>query len=106
MAAFSDAVSTMDVALLAAFGIAATLHPQAGGSVSITGIVKPPAIEESYLPGGSDGVNIVRFFVRFVAIAPNPRVGDTVTINAVVYDIADVDVDSAGGAVLKLKRNA
>lgn len=87
-------------------GIPATLNPRSGGSVSIVGIIKQPAIEEELLAGGFSGVNIVRFWVRFEVIDPNPRIGDTVVINSIVYDVADIDVNTWGNAVLKLKRNA
>lgn len=107
MSDFADAAALMDDALQSWDGIAATLLPQSGGSVAITGVLKPPAIEENYLPGSASGVNIVRLLVRFVDITPNPRTGDKVTINSVNYDVADVEVEVASGAsVLKLKRNA
>ncbi len=96
----------MDAAELATFGIAASFYPQSGGGpIAISGIVKPPALEEEQsLPGGaydianvsadegggatlrlrsrgsSLGVSVVRLFVRPDTIAPAPQIGDVVTV--------------------------
>jgi len=42
-------------------------------------------------------------FVRFSAITPRPRHGDTITINGIGYDLVEVEADREGGAVLKLR---
>lgn len=103
--AFSDLVATMDAACLGTFGVAATFHPKFGGSFAITGIIKPPAMEEQFQPGGTDGVSVVRFFVRLADLSPLPAKGDGVTIAGVTYDVSIVEADSEGGATLKLRRN-
>ncbi len=104
---FRDKVETVDVTCLKEFGIPATLNHQAGGASDIVGIVQNPAMAEDYVPGSSQGVSVVRFFVRFVDITPVPIKGDTVTLGGVTYDIGKPpEVDREGGAVLILRRNA
>ena len=87
-----------------AFGTPVTFTPQDGsGAQQITGIIQHPAMAEDYVPGSVQGTSVVRLFVRFANITPPPRHGDTITINGIVYDVVDVDVDAQGGAVLKLR---
>ena len=94
----------LNAAVLAAFGIPATFIPQDGsGDQQITGIIKAPAMGEDRLPGASLGAAVVRLFVQFASIAPAPRHGDLITINGVVYAVVELDVDTQGGAVLKLR---
>jgi len=102
--AWSDLVNTLDGACLATFGMAVTFTPQDGsGAQRLTGIIQHPAMGEDYMPGSVQGTSVVRLFVRFANITPPPRHGDKITINAIVYDVVDVDVDTEGGAVLKLR---
>jgi hypothetical protein len=102
--AWSDLVYTLDAACLATFGTAVTFTPQDGsGAQHLTGIIQHPALAEDYVPGSIQGTSVLRLFVRFDTINPPPRHGDTITINAIVYDVVDVDVDTEGGAVLKLR---
>jgi hypothetical protein len=102
--AFSDLVNAMDTACLDAFGTPATFTPQDGSAAQqITGIIQNPAMAEDYVPGSVQGTAAVRLFVRFAAITPPPRQGDTVTLNGIVYDVQEVAVDMEGGAVLKLR---
>jgi hypothetical protein len=94
----------LNAAVLAAFGIPATFTPQDGsGAQQITGIIRTPAMGEDRLPGASLGAAVVRLFVQFASIAPAPRHGDLITINGVVYAVVELDVDTQGGAVLKLR---
>ena len=94
----------LNAAVLAAFGIPATFTPQDGsGSQQIVGIIQAPAMGEDRLPGAVLGAAVVRLFVQFTTIIPAPRRGDAITINGVVYAVADLDVDTQGGAVLKLR---
>ena len=102
---FIDSIEHLDNACLSAFGEAATLLPQSGGSVAITGITAPSPVEDT-LYGATPGVVNVYFFVRYIDISPKPKRGDMVTYGGASYDIADVLVDSGGGATLKLRRNS
>ncbi|HZT28804.1 MAG TPA: hypothetical protein VE999_06680 [Gemmataceae bacterium] len=102
--AWSDLVNTLDAACLATFGTPVTFTPQDGsGAQQLSGIIQRPAIAEDYVPGSVQGTSVIRLFVRFAAITPSPRHGDTITINSIVYDVVDVNVDAEGGAVLKLR---
>jgi hypothetical protein len=94
----------LNAAVLAAFGIPVTFTPQDGsGSQQITGIIQAPAMGEDGLPGSILGAAVVRLFVQFTNSTPAPRHGDVVTINGVAYAVVDLDVDTQGGAVLKLR---
>jgi hypothetical protein len=104
MSAFGALSGMLNAAVLATFGIPVTFTPQDGsGAQQITGIIQAPAMGEDSLPGSHLGAAVVRMFVQFTAIMPPPRHGDAITINGVVYAVADLDVDTQGGAVLKLR---
>ena len=94
----------LNATVLAAFGTPVTFTPQDGsGAQQITGIIQAPAMGEDSLPGGVRGTAVVRLFVQFTNIAPAPRHGDAITISGVAYVVVDLDVDTQGGAVLKLR---
>ena len=102
--AFSNLVNAMDTACLNAFGTPVTFTPHDGsGAQQITGIIQNPAMAEDYVPGSVQGTAVVRLFVRFANLVPQPRQGDTVAISGIVYDVLEVAVDTEGGAVLKLR---
>jgi len=102
--AFSDLVNVMDTACLAAFGTPVTFTPQDGsGAQSITGIIQNPAMAEDYVPGSVQGTSVVRLFVRFANLSPLPQHGDTITINGIAYTVVEIEADTEGGAVLKLR---
>ena len=104
MSAFGAHFGMLNAAVLAAFGIPVTFTPQDGsGEQQITGIIQKPAMGEDRLPGSISGAAVVRLFVQFASIAPAPQHGDAITINGVAYVVADLDVDTQGGAVLKLR---
>lgn len=102
-------MTDVDDACFAAFGLTqdnvlVQFTPQDGsGTQQIDGIVVKPALEEASQPGSSKGTKVMRLFVRFIEITPNPRVGDVITVNGVDYAVNDIDVDRAGGSVLKLR---
>jgi hypothetical protein len=94
----------LSATVMAAFGIPATFTPQDGsGSQQITGIIQAPAMGEDSLPGGVRGTAVVRLFVQFNSITPAPRHGDAIAINGMAYALVDMEVDTQGGAVLKLR---
>ena len=94
----------LNAAVLAAFGIPVTFTPQGGsGAQQITGIIQAPAMGEDRLPGAILGAAVVRLFVPFATISPAPQHGDAITINGVAYAVVEVDVDTQGGAVLRLR---
>jgi hypothetical protein len=102
--AWTDLVNTMDTALLAAFGTPVTFVPQDGsGEQQITGIIQNPAMAEDYAPGSVQGASVVRLFVRFANLEPQPKHGDALIINGIAYAVLEVEADTQGGAVLKLR---
>jgi hypothetical protein len=104
--AFNDLIEALDTTCLTVFGEAAIFLPQTGeGPINITGITSPAPMED-VLTGGSPGTVVVYFFVRLVDITPLPRRGDRISYGTASYDIADVNVDRSGGAMLKLRRNS
>ena len=104
MSAWGAQSGMLNAAVLAAFGIPVTFTPQDNsGAQQITGIIQAPAMGEDRLPGSILGAAVVRLFVHFVAIAPAPQHGDTIAINGVAYALVEVEADTQGGAVLKLR---
>jgi hypothetical protein len=104
--AWPDLVEAAHAAFLSTWGIPATLTPQNGSaSFSITGIIKNPGMEEQSLPGGAAGTGVLRFWVDYNSISPQPVSGDTITIAGVAYTVGVPDVDIEGGATLKLRKN-
>ena len=102
--AWPNLIGSMDAACVALFGTPVTFTPQDGsGAQQVTGIIQTPALAEDYVPGSIQGTAVVRLFVQFASINPPPRHGDTVMISGIVYDVQEVDVDTQGGAVLKLR---
>jgi hypothetical protein len=103
--AFPNFTESLDNTCLNIWGVAATFTPQDySGPQTITGIISPPPLEEQVIPGHSQGVAVVYFFVRFVDITPNPRMGDTVAIDGVLYNVDKVNVDSQGSAMLHMRK--
>ena len=102
---FQDLTKTLDLTCLSTFGVQATFQPQSlEPPTDITGIIAPPPLLEDFPPGSAEGVTSVYFFVRYEDITPNPRLGDTVTIDGVTYNVEQINVDTQAGAVLKLRR--
>jgi hypothetical protein len=97
-------MNVLDAACLGTFGIPVTFTPQDGsGAQQITGIIQAPAMGEDRLPGSISGAAVVRLFVQFAGLAPAPQHGDLITINGIAYAVVEVDVDTQGGAVLRLR---
>jgi hypothetical protein len=105
--AFSDLVANIDATCLSVFadGITVTIHPQDGSPDVVTQyITKDPRMEDDYVPGSQQGTAVLLLFIRFNGLTPLPARGDTATVNAVDYDIFQVDPDREGGAVMRLRR--
>jgi len=104
---WADQVERANQAFLNTWGIQATWQPQQGGDpVIVTGVFQKPGLPELAIPGSTQGVAVVRFWMDFDSLDPAPALGDTITINGVSYYVSDLDVDIEGGAVVKLRRNA
>ena len=99
-----ESLHTVHSTVVERFGIAATFKPQAGGILEIRGVFLKNPVVEDLLP--KHGAPNIRFFVRYVDINPHPQQGDQLIINGNGYNVSDVDVDIAGGAVLVLKKKS
>lgn len=104
---WADAVASANAAFLATWPQAAQFNPQSGGGpIAITGVIDKPVMLEDVRPGSTSGTSVVRFWVDFANLSPQPQNGDHLTLNGVSYDCFDVEVDpDGGGALLKLRRN-
>jgi hypothetical protein len=82
------------------------LHPQDGSAeVPFTTIDREPGMDEDFIPGTPQNVDVRRLFISFRDFAIPPQKGDTVSWNGTVYDVFEVNVDRCGGAVLKMRAN-
>jgi hypothetical protein len=104
MSLWSDLSEHVNAEVVATFGIPATLQRQDGSTPEeILGVIQRPGLSEDFTPGGSQGVSAVRLFVNFADIQPPPQHGDTVTLNGITYVVTEVEADTNGAAVLKLR---
>jgi hypothetical protein len=97
--AFADSVGRMDGACLRAFGREVTYLPQAGGQATIRAIFQPTREGEETTPG----VYAV-LFVRLADLAASPGRGDEVMVDDGVYKVFDIEADTSGAAVLRLRQ--
>ena len=97
--AFADSVSWMDKACLRVFGRDVTYLPEAGGQATVRAVFQPAQETEEMSPG----VYAV-LFIRLVDLPAFPVRGDEVEIGGVRYKIFDIEADTEGAAVLKLRK--
>jgi len=97
--AFADFVRQLDSACLQAFGRPVNYLPQAGGDASIRAVFQPAREAEDASPG----VYAV-LFVRLADLPAAPVRGDEVEIEGVCYKVFDIEADSEGAAVLRLRK--
>jgi hypothetical protein len=94
-----DVFRGMDQACLQAFGADLVFMPQAGEQVAIRGIFQPVREPEDAAPG----VYAV-LFVRLDDFPDPPVRGDEFEIQGSRYKIWDIEADTGGTAVLRLRR--
>ena len=97
--AFTDAIGRMDEACLRVFGREVAYLPQAGGQATVRAVSQPARETEDTSPG----VYAV-LFVRLRDLPAAPVRGDEVEIEGVCYKIFDIEADSEGAAVLRLRK--
>ncbi|GIU74769.1 MAG: hypothetical protein KatS3mg004_1856 [Bryobacteraceae bacterium] len=95
----TDVFRQLDAACLRAFGRDVVFLPEAGGSVTMRGIFERTREPEDASPG----VYAV-LFVRSANLPAAPVRGDEVEIDGTRYKVFDIEADSEGGAVLRLRR--
>jgi hypothetical protein len=108
--AWPDLAQTLRTACLNTWPTTALFQPQGGPPSQITGVWETPPMLEDVIPGSSQGVSVVYFWVDIDNISPTPQKGDQMTIKGVTYTIFDPNVrpegNADGGATLKLRRNS
>ncbi len=97
--AFNGAVSRMDEACLRVFGRDVMYLPQAGGQATVRAVFQPTQEADDASPG----VYAV-LFVRLRDLPAAPVRGDGVEIEGVCYKVFDIEADSEGAAVLRLRK--
>ena len=96
---FAGQVSRMDEACLRVFGREVLYLPEAGGQTVVRAVFQPVRESEETSPG----VYAV-LFVRLVDLPGVSVRGDEVEIGSVRYKVFDIEADSEGAAVLKLRK--
>jgi hypothetical protein len=89
----------MDEACLRAFGREVSYLPQAGGQATVRAIFQPTREGEETTPG----VYAV-LFVRLADLAVPPERGDEVMVDNLSYKVFDIEADTNGAAVLRLRQ--
>lgn len=85
-------------------GVVTTFTPQDNsGSQTVNGLIANPAMFEDYTPGSTTGTDVIRLFVRFANISPQPQKGDVFVVNGITYMVQEGTADVEGGAILKLR---
>jgi hypothetical protein len=96
---FPDSVSRLDEACLRVFGRDVTYLPEAGGQATIRAVFQ--AVRET--EDSSPGIYAV-LFVRLADLAAVPLRGDEVEIAGTRYKVFDIEADTEGAAVLRLRQ--
>lgn len=99
MEAWEKLTGTLNAGVLDAFGRVVTLHSQTGGTVDIRAIFQPAREAEESAPGVYSVI-----FVRLADLPVPPTRGDAVDINGVRYKVFDIEADTSGAAVLRLRK--
>ena len=99
MADFASLLNTLNSAALTAFGREVTYTPQAGASATIRAIFQPSREAEENSPGVY-GV----LFLRLADLSRPPERGDEVSMDGILYKVFDIEADTSGGAVLRLRQ--
>ena len=110
---WADAAARLRKACVEEWPTTVTFLPKSGGNSTICGVIETPGMLEDVLPA-----NVIRFWVDYDCLSPQPLIGDQITFDKSVpigvvpgiYDIADVlfrpEGSSDGGATLKLRRTS
>jgi hypothetical protein len=101
MSAWQAAVKDLDAAVVKTFGREVLYLPEAGGQAAIRAVFQPARESEDASPG----VYAV-LFVRLADLPAAPVRGDEVEVGSVLYKVFDIEADSEGAAVLRLRKAA
>lgn len=96
---FAHSVARMDAACLRVFGREVTYLPEAGEQATVRAVFQPTReAEESAV-----GVYAV-LFVRPADLPSAPKRGDEVEVDCQRYKVFDIEADTSGAAVLRLRK--
>ena len=99
MADWTFVLNGLNGAALAAFGREVTYSPESGAQTAIRAVFEPAHQAEENAPG----VYAV-LFVKLADLPQAPTRGDEVIVNAVLYKVFDIEADTSGAAVLRLRQ--
>lgn len=99
MADFASLLDGLNTAAVAAFGREVIYTPQSGTPATVRAIFQPSHEAEDSAPGVY-GV----LFVRLADLGRPPERGDEVSMDGTLYKVFDIEADTSGGAVLRLRQ--
>jgi len=99
MSGWEAAVRELNAAVVNTFGRQVLYLPEAGGAATVRAVFQPAREAEDASPG----VYAV-LFVRLVDLPAAPVRGDEVEIDGVRYKVFDIEADSEGAVVLRLRK--
>jgi hypothetical protein len=99
MATWQNLTNALNTSVLGAFGREVVYTPEAGDPVTIRAIFESTREAE----GNAPGVYAV-LFVRSGDLPQPPERGDAVTVDLATYKIFDIEADTTGAVVLRLRQ--
>ncbi|MGB9610785.1 MAG: head-tail joining protein [Bryobacteraceae bacterium] len=100
MSGWEAAVRDLNAAVVDTFGREILYLPEAGSAAAVRAVFQPAREAEDASPG----VYAV-LFVRLAELPAAPVRGDEVEIENVRYKVFDIEADSEGAAVLRLRKS-
>jgi hypothetical protein len=98
MAFFTDLTNALNATVVGTFGRDVLYTPQTGSPFIIRAIFESTRETEEKSPGV-----YAALFVQLSSLAAPPERGDEVTVDAVLYKVFDIEADTSGAAVLRLR---
>ena len=99
MGDWTSLLGTLNATVLGVFGREVTYLPQAGSQKSLRAIFENTRDAQENSPG----VYAV-LFVRVVDLPQPPQRGDEVTADGQTYKVFDIEADTSGAVVLRLRQ--
>lgn len=99
MADWTSLLNSLNGTALAAFGREVTYSPESGAQTAIRAVFEPAHQAEEHAPG----VYAV-LFVMLSDLPQSPARGDEVMVDSVLYKVFDIEGDTSGAAVLRLRQ--
>jgi hypothetical protein len=96
---WASLTNALNTGVLGAFGREVVYTPQAGDPVTVRAIFESTREAEENAPG----VYAV-LFVRAGDLPQSPERGDVVTVEGATYKVFDVEADTTGAIVLRLRQ--